>query len=176
MSIDLPQEGRAGDGAAHGTGQGLHVPARGGTTTWFNGDIYTVKLSAQLSGGGLGLIEATVPPGGGPAPHIHRHTDETFYLVSGELEFLDGERTFTAGTGDLVHLPRNTVHRFFNPGLFPATMLFIFTPGGAEQLFVEGGDDPRPGMQVQPWGPERINEHLLGLLEKYDTTLPPAAG
>ncbi|MFG2371195.1 cupin domain-containing protein [Streptomyces sp. NPDC048504] len=32
-----------------------------------------------------------MPPGGGPAPHVHAHTDETFYLVSGELEFLDGD-------------------------------------------------------------------------------------
>ena len=45
--------------------------------------------------------------------------------------------------------------------------------GGAEGLFVEGGDEPQPGVQVQPWGPERIDERLLGLLVKYDTGLPP---
>ncbi|MEY9835642.1 hypothetical protein [Streptacidiphilus sp. EB103A] len=41
-------------------------------------------------------------------------------------------------------------------------------------MFVEGGDEPRPGMQVQPWGPERIDERMLGLLAKYDTGLPAA--
>jgi hypothetical protein len=51
-------------------------------------------------------------------------------------------------------------------------MLFFYTPGGAEQLFVEGGDEPQPGVQVQPWGPERIDERLLSLLDKYDTQLP----
>jgi hypothetical protein len=40
-------------------------------------------------------------------------------------------------------------------------------------LFVEGGDEPQPGVQVQPWGPERIDERLLGLLTRYDTGLPP---
>lgn len=57
-------------------------------------------------------------------------------------------------------------------GLVHASMLFFYTPGGAEQLFVEGGDEPQPGVQVQPWGPERIDERLLSLLDKYDTQLP----
>jgi hypothetical protein len=38
---------------------------------------------------------------------------------------------------------------------------------------VEGGYEPQPGVQVQPWGPERIDERMLGLLAKYDTGLPP---
>ena len=76
---------------------GLHVPAGGGITTWFNGDIVTTKLTAGQSGGALGFVEVTCPPGGGPVPHVHPGTDETFYLVSGELEFLSGDKVFTAG-------------------------------------------------------------------------------
>jgi uncharacterized cupin superfamily protein len=30
-----------------------------------------------------------VPAGGGPPPHIHRNEDETFYVLEGEVEFLD---------------------------------------------------------------------------------------
>jgi len=152
---------------------GVHVPAGAGVTTWFNGDIYGVRLTAEQTGGVIGVIEATVPPGGGPAPHVHAATDETFYLVGGELEFLDGDRVFIARTGDVVHIPRGTVHRFVNPGIQPAKLLFVYTPGGAEGLFVEGGDEPLPGVQVQPWGPERIDDRMLGLLGKYDTGLPP---
>ncbi len=117
-----------------------------------------------------------MPPGGGPPPHTHTRSDETFYLTSGELEFLEGERTFTARVGDLVFLPRGVLHRFTNTGLKPASMLFLYTPGGSEGLFIEGGDEPRPGVQVQPWGPERITEKLLGLLDKYDNVLPPPPG
>jgi mannose-6-phosphate isomerase-like protein (cupin superfamily) len=153
---------------------GLHIRADEGVTTWFNGDILTVKLAAGQSGGALGLIEATVPPGGGPAPHVHRHTDETFYLISGELEFLQGSRVVTAAAGDLVFCPRGITHRFTNRGIQPARMIFVYTPGGAEGLFVEAGDEPRPGVQVQPWGPERLDDRLLNLLPKYDNALPPA--
>jgi quercetin dioxygenase-like cupin family protein len=51
-----------------------------------------------------------VPPGGGPAPHVHERTGETFYVVNGELEVLMGDTTFTASAGDVVFLPRGTVH------------------------------------------------------------------
>ena len=43
----------------------IHIPARGGVTTWFNGDILTTKLTAGQTSGALGLVEATCPPGGG---------------------------------------------------------------------------------------------------------------
>jgi hypothetical protein len=39
-------------------------------------------------------------------------------------------------------------------------------------MFVEGGDEPQPGVQVQPWGPERIDENAR-LLSKNDAVLPP---
>ena len=64
---------------------------------------------------------------------------------------------------DVVFLLRGTVHRFHNPGIQPAKLVFIYTPGGAEGLFVEGADEPQPGVQVQPWGPERIDERMLGV-------------
>jgi len=115
-----------------------------------------------------------VPPGGGPAPHVRERTGETFYVVNGELEFLVSDTTFTASAGDVVFLPRGTVHRFRNPGIQPARLVFIYTPGSAEGLFVEGGGEPQPGVQVQPWGPERVDERLLGPLARYDTGLPPA--
>jgi hypothetical protein len=34
----------------------------------------------------------------------------------------------------------------------PAKLVLIYTPGGAEGMFVEGGDKPQPGVQVQRWG------------------------
>ncbi|GLY74630.1 cupin domain-containing protein [Actinoallomurus iriomotensis] len=168
MSFAAAPEGLGGPGGR----SGLHIGAGEGITTWFNGDILTTKLTAEQSSGALGLIEATVPPGGGPVPHVHPNTDETFYMISGELEFLQGERVLTAGTGELVFCPRGITHRFTNTGIQPARMIFIYTPGGAEGLFIEAGDTPQPGVQVQPWGPERLDEHLLSLLEKYDNALP----
>jgi quercetin dioxygenase-like cupin family protein len=146
---------------------GIHVPANGGDTRWFSGDVYSIKLSAQRTKGALGVVEASVPPGGGPVAHTHADQDETFYLISGELEFLDGDTTFVAGPGDLVYCPRTIRHRFKNIGLHTARMLFFYTPGGSEGLFLEGGDQPQPGVQVPTWGPERFQGPMLDLFEKY---------
>lgn len=152
---------------------GLHVPAGHGVTRWFSGDVYTVRLRAEQTAGSIGIVEASVPPGGGPVPHTHVDQEETFYLLSGELEFLDGDRIFTATTGDVVHVPRKVRHRFKNVGLHTARMLFIYTPGGSEGLFVEGGDEPRPGVQVENWGPERFDDRMLSLFHKYGVEAVP---
>jgi hypothetical protein len=53
---------------------GMYVPNKEGVTTWFTGDIYSTKLTGPQTGGQIGLVEATVPPGGGPAPHVHEQT------------------------------------------------------------------------------------------------------
>jgi quercetin dioxygenase-like cupin family protein len=126
-----------------------------------------VRLTAASTNGTLGLTEASIPPGSGPVAHTQADQDETFYLLSGELEFLDGNETFIAGPGDLVFVPRRIRHGFKNIELYPARTLIWFTPGGAEGLFVEGGDEPQPGVQVPPWGPERVSEHYVELFRKY---------
>jgi oxalate decarboxylase/phosphoglucose isomerase-like protein (cupin superfamily) len=82
-------------------------------------------------------MEALVPPGGGPPPHIHTREDETFYLLEGEVEFLLGEETITAGPGDFVNVPRGTVHCFKNTGTDTARLVLTFTPAGIEHWFAE---------------------------------------
>ncbi|WP_433276093.1 cupin domain-containing protein [Pseudonocardia xinjiangensis] len=170
MSISLPT---AGDDPRYTTRGAVYVPSGAGITKWFSGDVYTTKLRAQDTNGALGVIDASVPVGSGPVPHTHADQDETFFLLSGELEFLDGDKTFMAYAGDLVFVPRKIRHRFMNVGLHPARMLFFYTPGGTESTFIEGGDEPEAGVMVQPWGPERIDERVLSILAKYGTEALP---
>jgi hypothetical protein len=40
---------------------GVYVPNKSGVTTWFSGDICSVRLTGQQTGGQIGLVEATVP-------------------------------------------------------------------------------------------------------------------
>ena len=137
------------------TSRAVHVPAGEGRTTWFAGDTYTIKAHRESTNGSLGVVEATVPPGGGPIAHVHTRTDEALYVLSGELEILDGERTFIARTGDFVFMPRDTRHRFKNTGVHGARMLFMFTPGGDEGVF-KFGDEPQPGQPPPVWEAERF--------------------
>jgi quercetin dioxygenase-like cupin family protein len=150
----------------------LHVRAGEGLTKWVSGDEYTMKAAKTHTAGSLAFIEAIVPPGSGPIAHAHANEDEAYYILDGELEFLDGDRTFIAGTGDFVFIPRHRRHRFKNITGQPARTLFLFTPAGPEDLFVEGGDDPRPGEQPQVWGMERVGQ-IAHLVERTGLTVMP---
>jgi quercetin dioxygenase-like cupin family protein len=157
------------------TSGALHVPAGEGPTTWFSGDTYTIKASRDSTNGSLGLGEATVPPGGVPIAHAHTRTDEAFYVLSGELEILDGARTLVARAGDFVFIPRGIRHRFKNTGLHSARMLFLFAPGGEEGVFVYG-DEAQPGHPPPAWGVERfMTPEILRFNQEFGIDILPEA-
>lgn len=158
----------------------IHVPANGGLARTFSTDVYVTKLSAEQTGGRLGLVHASIPPGQGPPPHIHAHSDELFYVLQGELEFQDGDRTLIGRAGDAVYLPRGTVHRFKNIGIQSATMLFIYTPAGVEGGFVAAGGELTPDVPVAPWDPEQfiaaveiMRHHDFEFVKPQDNPRPP---
>lgn len=133
----------------------LHVPADEGVVKWMSGDIYVTMATAKSTGGAVGFTDCWVPPGHGPVAHVHKIADESFYVISGEIEFLNGDQTFVADAGDFVFVPRGTRHRFRNIGGAEAHMVSFFTPGGGESFWLEAGDDPVPGAKPEFWPPER---------------------
>lgn len=124
-----------------------------GRSLWLAGDTYTIKASGDSTNGAFALIEASVPPGGGPPPHTHSREDEAFYLLDGELEVLTGRSTVLARVGDFVHLPRGIVHGFTNPGGTAARMLILTAPAGLEGFFAEAGVPARPGERAPAFDP-----------------------
>ena len=146
------------------------VAAGEGTANWLVGDTYTIKATAGSTGGSFGLVEASVPAGGGPPPHVHTREDEAFYLLDGEVEFCTKGQTGRAGPGDFVFLPRGTAHWFRNPGLTPAKMLVLVTPGGFEQFFADAGTPARAGEQSPPPAAEGF-ARIAELSERYGASL-----
>ncbi len=106
-------------------------------------DVYRILASASDTGGALGLIDAIVPPGGGPPPHIHTREDEFFYILEGEITFYvesaAAAAPLIARAGTFLFAPRNQKHRFRNETAAPARMLVGVLPGGFERLFVNTG-------------------------------------
>jgi mannose-6-phosphate isomerase-like protein (cupin superfamily) len=153
----------------------LHVPSGKGLMKWVSGDVYEIKTTAETTNGSLGLVDALVPPGNGPVAHVHYGNDETFFIISGALEILNGDQTFVAEEGSLIFVPRGTRHRFRNIGDETTRMVFLFTPGGPEALFVEGGDDPVPGEQPEFWTAERFLAELPVIHRINSALLPEEA-
>ena len=107
-------------------------------------------------------MEALVPAGGGPPPHIHRE-EETYYVLEGQLEVLLGEETVVAGPNDFVNIPRGIVHCFRNTGT--ERMVLTFTPAGIEGWFEECLE--RAPNEVQD-APDTIDE----VVARYIATAP----
>ncbi|MEX2481231.1 MAG: cupin domain-containing protein [Gammaproteobacteria bacterium] len=71
--------------------------------------------------------------GSGPPPHSH-DWDESFYVISGQMEFGYGKESHSVAPGGFVHIPGGTVHwfRFLEAG---GQMISITSAGNAAKFF-----------------------------------------
>ena len=102
----------------------------------------TFKATGEETGGSIGFIEATTPPGAGPPRHVHYGCDELFYVLEGQFLFLIGERQVEGTPGTFVFVPRGTVHAAKVTGSEPGKVLAAYIPGGQERSFEEFGRLP----------------------------------
>ena len=102
----------------------------------------TLKATGEETGGSIGFLEATSPPGYGPPRHVHYGCDELFYVLEGQFHFLVGERQVSASPGTFVFIPRGTVHAAKVIGSEPGKVLAAYIPGGQERSFEEYGRLP----------------------------------
>lgn len=152
-----------------------HVPPGEGPSIWITGDTHTFKAVGADTNGAYMLLEGTISPQLGPPPHIHHREDEFYYVLEGDFEILDGDRTFIASAGSFVHIPRGTLHRFKNVGATPARLLVFFTPAGMENFFFEAGLPAQEGGAAPPFGPEEI-QRTLAAASKYGMEFPLPLG
>src|SRR6266705_3164355 len=114
--------------AAHAT-KPVFRPTGTAPAVWGPGDLYSLLATGEETNNAFFQFEAFVPEGGGPPAHVHSREDESFYIVSGRLEILLGDKTYQAKTGDFVYIPRGTIHRFKNVGRDAAVQL-VTCPSG----------------------------------------------
>jgi quercetin dioxygenase-like cupin family protein len=74
-------------------------------------------------------------------PHVHEHSEESFYVLDGSFTFTFGKDTVETVPGAFVLVPRGTPH-VLTAGPAGGTLLAVWTPGGLEQMFLELGALP----------------------------------
>lgn len=137
----------------------LYLPPEAGNpfTSPIGGQMI-LKLSDALTGGHFSIHDNILPARSpGPRPHLHRHHEETFYVLSGELTMRAGTRQITALPGSFVVIPRGLVHQPSNPSDQPTHVLLIFSPGGMDTFFAER---PLPGLPQNAEQEARLLEFL----------------
>jgi quercetin dioxygenase-like cupin family protein len=145
----------------------LHRPADRGNTFWGPGDMYRFLVTGAETGGAYFVMEALVPPGGGPPLHIHRHEDETFYVVAGSCDFRLGDDAITAGPGDFVNIPRGSVHNFHNAGADTARLVLTFTPANIEKFFEETLERALDPTQPPPENVDEVAARYAAAAPRY---------
>ena len=136
-------------------------------------DYTTFLETSEETGGEHTLIEIELAPGGENTPHYHKTYDEHFEVVEGTLEVLVGKETRVLRPGQKAVAPRNTLHRFRNPGEERARFLVELRPGSAgfEKAIKAGYGLARDG-RVRADGTPKNLYHLAVLLEWSEIRLP----
>jgi quercetin dioxygenase-like cupin family protein len=108
------------------------------------------------------LVEWTSEPGApGSSVHVHRMTDEAFYVLEGTFAFQVGKQTVEGSAGAFVFAPKGVVHAFWNQGPTPARMLVTMSPPDFWRYLKElaeglaaAGDEAEAAMSLR----ERLSE------------------
>jgi quercetin dioxygenase-like cupin family protein len=114
----------------------IKVDAGEGRSVSLRGTRVEFKVESD-SAAGASLTEWDALPGFDTGLHVHERLEETWYLLSGELEFRVGEETFTAGPGASVFVPAQVPHAFANRSDDNATFLLAMSPPGHDRYFDE---------------------------------------
>ncbi len=139
------------------------------------GDAYRFLARGEDTDGALAVLEAVIPPGGGPPPHTHTHEDESFFVIEGEVTFrVAGERR-TLSPGGFVMAPRGVSHAFRNESTLPARMLIQWSPAGLERMFDEVGWRIADAHSPPPASLEQI-EKLMAAAPSYGIAIHTAGG
>lgn len=111
------------------------LPGEGKIVSWPG---HRVTFIYAYPGGAYSMIEWAVAAGvSSPPLHVHRMTDESFYVLEGTFGFRIGERTVDGTAGAFFFVPRGLEHTFWNQGLTPARVLVTMSPPGFERYFEE---------------------------------------
>lgn len=127
-----------------------------GEQRWFcGGGRITWKVTAADTGGVFLLFEDEMEAGKVTPLHLHPATDETFYLLEGEILLdLPGEQRLV-GAGGIAVMPRGVPHAFkvTSPR---ARMLCFLTPGNSEEFFRMASEPVVTGGPAAPVDFDRI--------------------
>lgn len=131
------------------------------------GDVYRFLATGDDTNGKYAQWEATVPPGGGPPPHVHSREEEGFYILEGEITFHVGEERIVATAGMFANMSVGVPHSFKNESRHPARMLISVAPAGLEKMFFEVGVPVAQGATTAPTPTKREIEKLLAVAPRY---------
>jgi mannose-6-phosphate isomerase-like protein (cupin superfamily) len=143
------------------------------TAYWSLGDLWIVHIGREQTEGRFSLLETQWAPLAALAPlHLHRDTDELYYVLEGELMVHLPGRSLQRAAGGWVYCPRGVPHTYEVTSSTPARLLYVGSPGGFEE-FVAAAGEPAGDLTLPPGEPDV--SRAIGLASSYgiDVLAPP---
>jgi quercetin dioxygenase-like cupin family protein len=149
---------------------------------WWLDTLWIVLAEAKDTGSRCSMMEELAWKDSGPGPHKHTWSDETIYMLDGEITFLVGDDIKTARTGDFLMVPRNTRHAFrvtsetarflngYTPASFEAALVEFATPATERVL------QPKNASATIKMTPELVSRYGMDMLPGPDPLRPEGAG
>jgi quercetin dioxygenase-like cupin family protein len=92
----------------------------------------------EATHGQYGLFEWNMQPRtAGADAHFHKTFSEAFFVLSGTVEFYNGDRWMPGRPGDFLYVPMGGVHGFRALSDEPSSMLILFAPGAPRETYFQ---------------------------------------
>ena len=109
------------------------VPGAGADKSdWSQTPLATFLISGEATQGKAAVLETVQRKGQEPPYHSHPETDETYYVIEGELTFSVEGELISAPAGATVFIERGKLHSF-TVETESANMLILVMPAPAEK-------------------------------------------
>jgi quercetin dioxygenase-like cupin family protein len=104
-----------------------------------------VLVSSEETDDAFCVLRVFASPGNVTPPHLHRTTDETFLIESGEVEINRGGEMLRGRTGDVIYLPKGIPHGPRVLGNDNLTVVVLCVPGGFDRFFAACAEEFKNG-------------------------------
>ena len=161
--------------AAESVNRSGRVPRTKPRAYWFYGDLVTVHLSGEETGGRFCVVEFLQPPGEWTPLHVHRDSDQTQYVLEGELTAYLPDQPVVLGPGECVNTPMNVPHTEHVTSAGPARVLDLNVPAGFDQFIARAGEPAAELTLPSADGPPPDVERLAAIAAEHRIELlgPP---
>jgi mannose-6-phosphate isomerase-like protein (cupin superfamily) len=148
-----------------------------GAAYWFYGDLVTIHVSGEETGGRFCLVEFLQPSDEWTPLHVHRDSDQTQYVLEGELTVYLPGQSFVVGPGECVNTPMNMPHTERVTSAGPVRVLDVNAPAGFDDFVAEAGQPaPELALPTRDRPPPDV-ERLASLAAEHQIELlgPPGS-
>ena len=106
-----------------------------------------VLVSSEQTADAFCMLRFFIAPGNVTPPHLHRTTDETFLIESGEIEINRGGELLRGRKGDVIYLPKGIPHalRVIGNDKGAALVVCVVPGDGFDRFFAACAEELKKG-------------------------------